>query len=287
MARTLVKVRQKVPVRAFNATYSDQKLKRGSPITHCDPVTLVTTLDLEQPHAGHLSSKLEGITEAARPHLSSGELQDLEVLLAKYKYIFAVYSEDYGQTNKVYHCIDMGDARPIRQPPRRLPLAKQAEVREMLYGMQCHGVIEESNSPWSSPVVLVMKRNGELRFCVDYRKLNNVTKKDCFPLPRIDDPLRHAGWDLNGSPLSILKAGIGKYMCTRVTKTKWLLNWSRVTAVQSSLWPLQRSGNTLEDHGDGPTRTHHSCLVYLDDVIIIGCTFKEHLLNLQKVFQRF
>jgi hypothetical protein len=69
-----------------------------------------------------------------------------------------------------------------------LKVAKQAEVKEMLDNMQRHGVIEESESPWSSPVVLVRK-NGELRFCVDYRKLNDVTKKDCFPLPRIDDTL--------------------------------------------------------------------------------------------------
>jgi hypothetical protein len=59
----------------------------------------------------------------------------------------------------------------------------------MLDDMQRRGIIEESDSPWSSPVVLVRKKNGELRFCVDYRKLNNVTKKDCFLLPRIDDTL--------------------------------------------------------------------------------------------------
>jgi hypothetical protein len=121
---------------------------------------LVTTPDLEQPHAGHLSSKLQDITEAARPHLSNGELQDLEELLAEYKDIFVVYSEDYGQTNKVYHRIDMGDTRPIRQPPRRLPLAKQAEVREMLDGMQRRGVIEESNSPGRPPSFWSGKRMG-------------------------------------------------------------------------------------------------------------------------------
>jgi hypothetical protein len=70
-----------------------------------------------------------------------------------------------------------------------LPLAKQADVSGMLDDMQRRGIIEESDSPWSSPVVLVMKKNGELRFCVDYRKLNHVTKKDCFSLPRIDDIL--------------------------------------------------------------------------------------------------
>jgi hypothetical protein len=97
----------------------------------------------------------------------------------------------------VYHRIDTGEARPICHPLRRLPLAKQAEATEMLEDMRRRRVIEESDSPWSSPVVLVWKKNGDLRFCVDYRKLNDVTKKDCFPLPRIDnalDTLAGAKW---------------------------------------------------------------------------------------------
>jgi hypothetical protein len=88
----------------------------------------------------------------------------------------------------VYHRIDTGNARPIRQPLRRLPLAKQAEVSGMLDEMQRRGIIEESDSPWSSPVVLVRKKNGELRFCMDYRKLN-VNKKGCFALPCIEETL--------------------------------------------------------------------------------------------------
>jgi hypothetical protein len=99
-------------------------------------------------------------------------------LLSKYGDIFA-------GNNKVYHLIDMGDARPICQPLRRLPLVKQAEVSKMLDNMQHHRVIKESDTPWSSPIILIRKKNGELCFCMDYRKLNDVTKKDCFPLTRL------------------------------------------------------------------------------------------------------
>jgi hypothetical protein len=73
----------------------------------------------------------------------------LEELLAKYEGIFAVAHEDHGRTNRVYHRIDTGDVRPIRQPPRRLPLRKQAEVSEMLNDMQRCGDIEKLESPWS------------------------------------------------------------------------------------------------------------------------------------------
>jgi hypothetical protein len=66
-------------------------------------------------------------------------------------------------------------------------LAKQEEVREELDGMQRSGVMEESDNPWSFPIILVRKKYGKPSFCLDYKKLNDVTQEDCFPLPRIDD----------------------------------------------------------------------------------------------------
>jgi hypothetical protein len=70
-----------------------------------------------------------------------------------------------------------------------MPLAKQSKVEKHVNKMLSEGIIEESSSPWSAPVVLVTKKDGSIRFCVDYRRLNDVTKKDSFPLPRIDDTL--------------------------------------------------------------------------------------------------
>ena len=82
-----------------------------------------------------------------------------------------------------------GDAVPVRQHPRRLPLAQREEALEAVEDMQKQGIIEPSVSPWASPVVLVKKKDGSTRFCVDYRKLNDLTKKDSYPLPRIDSTL--------------------------------------------------------------------------------------------------
>jgi hypothetical protein len=157
---------------------------------------------MESSKAQDTNSKLHGVMATAGTNLNNREFQELGELLTKYEDIFAGDSEDYGRTNKVYHQIDTGDARSIRQQPRRVPLAKQADVSHMLNDMQCGGVIEESDSPWSYPVVLVRKKNGELRFCVDYRKLNDVTKKDCFHcrgLTTLWAPCREP----NGSPPSI------------------------------------------------------------------------------------
>jgi hypothetical protein len=173
-----------------------------------------------QPQTQDLGSKLEDIFKEAKPHLTDGEIQGLEELLTEHEDIFPGADEDYGRNKKVYLRIDTGDARSIRQPPRRIPLAEQAEVKEMLDKMQRNGVIEESESPWSSPVVLVRKKNGELRFCVDYRKLNDVTKKDCFPLPRIDDTLNTLAGAKWFSTLDLWRGAIGKSMYTRTTRRR-------------------------------------------------------------------
>lgn len=83
--------------------------------------------------------------------------------------------------------IDTGNAQPQKQRARRMPFTVRKEVSLQLKKMQDVGVIQPSCSPWASPMVLVWKRDGSSRFCVDYCQLNSVTKPDKFPLSRIDD----------------------------------------------------------------------------------------------------
>jgi hypothetical protein len=99
-------------VTVLNATHRDQKLTRGSPLAHCEPGTVVTLPEVGQPQAQGLSSKLEDIITAARPHLTNAEFRELEEL-TEYEDIFAGDNEDYGRTNKVYHRVDTGDAQTI------------------------------------------------------------------------------------------------------------------------------------------------------------------------------
>jgi hypothetical protein len=183
----------------------------------------------------------------------------------------------------VYHRIDTGDARPIRQPPRIL-LVKQAEVKEMFDDMQCHGIIEELDSPWSSHVVLVRKKIGELCFCLDCRKLNDVTKKDSFLLPRIDDTLdtlAGAKW----FPTLDLKSGCWQVDVHPDEKEK--IAFPRGQGLwQFTIMPfgLCNASVTFERLLETVLRspTCDSCLEYLDDVIVIGRTFQEHILNYGK-----
>ena len=95
-----------------------------------------------------------------------------------------VFDDKLGHTNVITHKIDAGDAAPIRQYPRRLPYAYHEETKAQVNDMLQQGIIQPSSSPWASPIVLVKKKDGKYRFCVDYRKLNQVTKKDAHPPPK-------------------------------------------------------------------------------------------------------
>ena len=122
-------------------------------------------------------------------HLTDVQRTRLVERLQSYSDVLTLDPSELGVTSVVQHSIDTGDHRPIRQPVRRLPFALWPQVDKLVQERLTEGVIQPSSSPWASPVVLVRKKDGTMRFCVYYRRLNSVTKLDEFPLPRIDDTL--------------------------------------------------------------------------------------------------
>ena len=92
-------------------------------------------------------------------------------------------ARDHGWTNRVRHSIHTGDSLPIRQVPCRIPLGQREEANKVVQDMLERDVISISSSPWCSPIVLIRKKDGTVGFCVDYRKMNAVTRKDAYPLP--------------------------------------------------------------------------------------------------------
>uniref|UniRef100_A0A5S6QTK7 Uncharacterized protein n=1 Tax=Trichuris muris TaxID=70415 RepID=A0A5S6QTK7_TRIMR len=115
--------------------------------------------------------------------------KSFQCLLREYAYIFPMARTLEGPIGQ--HRIDTGDTEPRRQPPRRIPFHQRKIVEQETQRMLRQGIIEPAEGPWASPIVLVRKKDGTFRFCVDYRKLNDVTRKDAHPLPRINDTL----WD--------------------------------------------------------------------------------------------
>ena len=121
--------------------------------------------------------------------LSKDEKKRIATLVSSYSDIFAFRNNDRGATNLVTHEIQTHDAMPIKQRADKQAYGERKETSRITNELLDEGIFQFSYSPWSSPVVLVKKKDGNTRFCVDYRQLNSVTKKDNYPLPRIDDAL--------------------------------------------------------------------------------------------------
>ena len=141
-----------------------------------------------------LPDYLEDIVKGSHTSLSDTGRQSLRELLHRYEHVFPAPGEPVtGRSKSVQHEIETKEGRPVRCGPRRLAPAGLRKEQECVKDMLTGGQIEPSDSPWASPVVLVTKKDGSTRFCVDYRRLNSLTVKDAYPLPRIDDLFRLLG----------------------------------------------------------------------------------------------
>jgi len=121
--------------------------------------------------------------------LTEKEKHRVVELLATYPNSFARDDKDSGQTNLIRHQINTGDSQPVRKFPYRTSPREKEIIKAEVQILEEKGIIRKSISPWSSNIVLVKKKGGDLRMCIDYRPLNNVTKKDVYPLPNIQDVL--------------------------------------------------------------------------------------------------
>ena len=132
--------------------------------------------------------------------LDDMQQRQLAGVLLRYSDLFPIPGSTLtGHTDAVEHEIDTGDGSPIRCAPRQMSPQKIKKEEECVAEMLTGGQIEPSDSPWSSPVMLVTNKDGGTRFCVDYRRLNDATVKDAYPLPRIDDTQFLAGFIVTGS----------------------------------------------------------------------------------------
>ena len=135
--------------------------------------------------------------EGLSAELTDGQRQTVVNLLQEFEDVFSKDDYDLGQTDLVEHRIDTGGHRPFRQTLRRHPVAQLPVIDEHVEQMLQQGIVEPCASPWSSNVVLVRRKDGKYRFCVDYRQLNSITYQDVYPLPRIEnclDALDGASW---------------------------------------------------------------------------------------------
>ncbi|GFX56117.1 hypothetical protein TNCV_3062031 [Trichonephila clavipes] len=280
---TLVDLSRKtIPVRICNVTEKPRVFQNGEVLATCSPVTCVC-----KSSSLLLSNSPQQLTPdlLENAELSPEQKSSAERLFQEFEDVFSRNSSDIGHTTVTQHRIDAADHPPIKQHPRRLPFAKQEEVGTLLREMQENDIIEPSSGPWASPIVLVRKKDGSTRFCVDYRKLNDVTEKDSYPLPRIDDTLDTLSGHKWFSTLD-LKSGYWQVEIHPKDREKTAFT-SGQGLWQFKVMPfgLCNAPATFERLMETVLKglTFEACLIYLDDVIIGGRTFEEHLQNIRKL----
>ena len=186
------------------------------------------------------------------------------------------------------HKIDTGSTRPIRCNPRKLSPKKIKIQQELVDKMLEEGQIEHSVGAWSAPTVLVTKKDGTTRFCVDYRRLNNSTEKDAFPLPRIDDSLNSLSGQAWFSTLD-LASGYWQVRLSEDAKPKTAIA-THSGLFQFNVMPfgLCNAPATFERLMSQVMRGLHwkRCLVYIDDILVFGNDFESALHSLELVLIR-
>ena len=214
------------------------------------------------------------------------------LLLDEFHDVFAKDKYDLGKTNLVKHHIDTGEEPPVKQKPRRLPQAQHDEIKKQVLKLHDSGIIRPSSSNYASNVLLVKKKDGTWRMCVDYRELNARTKhKDPYLIPRIDDTLDALGGAQYFCTLDLLQ-GYHQVELTESSKAKTAFLTPHMSP---NLWeytcmPFGITGGpaTFQRAMDRllSGMEYKIALAYLDDVIVFGSSRSQVMNRLAQVFNR-
>jgi hypothetical protein len=217
--------------------------------------------------------------------LSGPQREQVNELLHAHRDLF---SEKPTITSKVTHRIVTENSTPIAVPPYRLSPAKQQQLRDEVDKMLEEDIIEESESPWAAPVVMVPKPDGKLRVCIDYRQLNAITTPDAYPLPRIEDLLHSAKRTPYMSTID-LRSGYWQIpvepddQCKTAFITPFgLYQFKRMSfGLRNAPATFQRLIDRLRIELNGV-----EAYAYLDDILVLSVTFRSHCEDLRQVFDK-
>ena len=290
-----------VPVRVYNPTDSPITLKAKGDGLRCGYLTTTIVenevfsradvvaqvgVSLGQACGGELPEHLQKLFDEACKDISPAEYQLVKDKLIAYQDVFSKGEDDIGRTHLVEHKITTKTDKPIKQRPRPLPAKQNAEVERQIEMLLASGMISVSDSAWSSPIVCVRKKDGSLRMCCDYRKLNEVTIKDAHPIPPINqsiDALSGARYfcslDLVSGYYQVgmeAESKLKTAFCTRSGLYHWnVMSFGLTNAPATFQRMMERVLQGL----------HWSvCMVYLDDILIFGSSVSEVLSRLEMVF---
>jgi len=279
-----------VPTRVVNTSSRSFRLEEGETLGEVEVLQAVDIVDCDETESSPAQGNnwMRQLTDSIHSSVTDGERHKLEQILEEYRDCFSLSEYDLGRTNVVKHQIDTGANRPLKQTLRRHPLVHTEEIERQVQAMLAQDVIEPSYSPWSSNVVIVKKKDNTLRFCIDYRKLNDVTIKDSYPLPRINDCLDalstgkyFSAFDLRSGYFQVEMEEADKGKTSFVTRSGLYQFKVMPFGVTNGPATFQRLMD-LTMAG----LNYNICLVYLDDIILMSQTVEEHLERLVLILDR-
>ena len=222
-------------------------------------------------------------------NLEGEECVVLQKLLSDYGDVFASHDFDLGEFSTIMHRIDTGDSPPVRHGLRRTPLGFQGEEEAHLNLMVENGIIQPSASEWAAAPVIVKKKDGKYRYCIDYRDLNQATRRDSYPLPLIEECLDalaenryFSTLDMASGYWQVVIDPRDRYKTAFITKYGLFEHVRLAMGLCNSPATYQRIMTYVLQN-----MLWKNVLVYLDDIIILGRTFDEHRRALGEVLQRF
>lgn len=274
---------------AVNTTTEPILLPQGATVASVsrdDPEIVLPVSSLSSDQQSHASKPSPSLfASTISPDLTSDQKEALLKLLTKHQGSFDCFSSVLGQTSAATHRIETDNSCIIRRRPYRVSRSERKIIQENVDDMLKRDIIRPSSSSWSSPVVLVRKKDGSVRFCVDYRALNKITRKDVYPMPRIDDALDTLQGAQFFSSLD-LRSGYWQIPMDEADKEKTAFA-TPDGLFEFNVMPfgLCNAPATFERMIDNVLRglKWKTCLCYLDDIVIFSSTFDEHLHRLDVV----
>ena len=273
-----------IPLLVVNETNRHLKIYRHGLIARLSPVNESNIIDTcSVIKNGSTDNKID----LKDLHVPEKYRNRIEKLVLKNKNLFASKDSELGHTDTVKMKIDTGDTKPIKLRPYRTPIKNREVIDKAVDEMLDAEVIRRSNSPWSFPVVIVDKKDSTKRFCVDFRKLNQVTKKNSYPLPLIDDILALLGKAKFFTSLD-LKSGYWQVLMDEKDKEKTAFACHR-GLFEFNVMPFGLT-NAPAVFQELMSIVLNGCnafaIAYLDDILIFSETFEEHMLHLNTIFER-
>ena len=215
-------------------------------------------------------------------HLPLVQRKKLAEVITQYREVFP---DVPSKTNLIEHDVDVGDSAPIKQHPYRVsPMKKELLDKEVQYMLK-NDIIEESQSNWSSPCILVPKHDGGFRFCTDFRKVNDKTKSDSFPIPRIADCIDQIGNAKFVSTFDMLKGYWQVPLTQRAREISAFVTPSGLYQYKVMPFGMKNAPATFQRMVNKLVRDIDGCEGYIDDVVIFSDNWSDHIRQIERFFQ--